>query len=137
MTPDANFGFLGNIRNVLKWVILGVGILLVLLLANWLSHIYADLLWFGNLEYRSVFTTILSTRIWLFFSGAAAFALIAGINIFITYKLGSGPEISPISGDSFKLFTSLLRIGSVLAIVIGSIALELFSPDVGKRSWDS
>ena len=125
MTPNTDFGFLGNIRSALKWGILVGGILLLLFLANWIAHIYTDLLWFGNMDYRSVFTTILSTRIWLFVAGALAFAIIGGINIFVTYKLGGGPEVNPMSGDSFQLFTTLLRLGSLTAILVGSIAFGI------------
>lgn len=122
MTPNIDVNLPSNIRSIVKWAALGGTIVLLLFLANWLAHIYTDILWFSNIDYGSVFTTILSTRIWLFLLGAAIFGLISGINVLLTYRFGGGPEVSPMSGDSLRLLTTLLRVGSILIVLLGSIA---------------
>ena len=51
-----------------------------------LSGFYADFLWFRSVDYSNVWTTLLSTRIVLFFIFGLLTSLIITANIFIAYK---------------------------------------------------
>lgn len=113
-------------RRVIKWGGLIFGLVASLVLLNWVRGIYTDLLWFDQLEFTEVFRTILFTRIWLFFTGVLIFAIFLGMNIFFTYKIGRGPQVSVISQDSLHIFRPLLLIGAILGTVIGSIIFGVF-----------
>ena len=52
-----------------------------------LSTLYTDFLWFENLGFESVFTTILSSRVLLFFIGFFAFFIFGAVNYYIATKL--------------------------------------------------
>ena len=51
-----------------------------------LSGFYADFLWFRSVDYSSVWTTLLTTRITLFFIFGLLTSLIITSNIYIAYK---------------------------------------------------
>ena len=104
-------------RRVIKWGGLIFGLVASLVLLNWVRGIYTDLLWFDQLEFTEVFRTILFTRIWLFFTGVLIFAIFLGMNIFFTYKIGRGPQVSVISQASLHIFRPLLLIGAILGTI--------------------
>src|SRR5271156_98940 len=57
-------------------IMIALGVIIVLLTGPRLIDAYVDWLWFGELGYRSVFTTVLVTRIVVF---AAAGLLVGGV----------------------------------------------------------
>jgi len=120
-TLPNGLGIPSNIGPALKWGALIAGIIASLILLNWLIHVYTDLLWFDHLGFQSVFTTILTTRVLLLLLGAGVFATVAVFNIYLTYRFGRGPEISPVSTETLKALRPLIILGIVLAVSIVSV----------------
>src|SRR3989337_1273112 len=72
--PD--FGHLGGLNRL---IIAGVVVILLYIILNTLKSIYVDWLWFDGAGYRSVYSKMLTTRVWLFFGGTLVFlAFFAG-----------------------------------------------------------
>ena len=66
-----------------------------------LVRVYTDWLWFGEVGFRSVFSTILMTRIVLFLTVGLALAAIIGANVFLAYRMR--PPFRPISQEQENL----------------------------------
>ena len=64
------------LRRVRKGCIIALGLLLTFLILWWLRSGYTDLLWYGELGYRGVFTKILVLKVWLFIGGTIVLSLI-------------------------------------------------------------
>ena len=78
-------------------VVLGVLVALLALAVG----LYTDLLWFREVEFTSVFSTVLGTRVLLFVLFGAAMATLVGANITIAYKLR--PVFRPLSLEQQNL----------------------------------
>ena len=110
----------------LRWVLIAIGLVLLLILLNLLRQIYTNWLWFDNLDYRGVYTTILVTRVWLFFAGALVFAAIAIPNSVFAYRASSGEPAPVLTPEIYALLRRLF-IGSIwltillVAAIFGSV----------------
>ena len=62
-----------NTGTFIKWGLILIGVISLFVFLNILRGVYTDWLWFNNLGFLDVFTTILWTRTWLFIAGAAVF----------------------------------------------------------------
>ncbi|WP_185011792.1 UPF0182 family protein [Crossiella cryophila] len=77
-------------------LIVGALILGAFLLASQLLGTYVDWLWFGEVGFSSVFTTVLFTRIALFVAVAVLIGGSVGLSLFIAYR--SRPVFVPVAG---------------------------------------
>ena len=120
-----------RLSSILNWVI-PLGLLLLLWIGGSIvANIYVDWLWFDNLGYLSVFTTILTTRIVLFVLGALVFAAIFAVNIILAERYspkGISPEAAlniPLEALTWArrlVIIGLIVAGVLLAIVFGAAA---------------
>jgi len=84
-----------------KNVLLGVGGLLIIALAILIvfMHYYGDWLWFQNMGFAQVFTTVLWARVLAFAASFLIFAVFGGVNILIARRWGapsrSRREVTP------------------------------------------
>ena len=76
-----------------------VALLVLILFLGKLSWLWTEYGWFGTLDYQSVFTTILTTRILLFLVFGAVFFLILWPNIRVGRGKGSLVEFLPPSEE--------------------------------------
>jgi uncharacterized protein len=78
-------------------IIIGVVVLLVLVLSvlGSLVRLYVDWLWFGEVDYRQVFTTGLRTRILLFVLFGLLMAAVIAANLLVAYRFR--PPFRPMS----------------------------------------
>ncbi len=111
---------------LLKWGALVFGLVVLLVLLNVLRQIYTNWLWFDALQYRSVFTTILFTRVWLFLLGAVVFAAIVTPNAIMAYRSSVGEPAPLLSVDLYTLLNRLLVWGTwatvfLVSVLFGSI----------------
>ena len=83
-----------RLSSVLNWAIPLGALLLLWIGGSIAANIYVDWLWFDNLGYLSVFTTILTTRVALFVLGALVFAAVFGANVYLAERY-SPKGISP------------------------------------------
>jgi len=68
----------------MRWPVIIIGILVFLfILATIGKGIYTEWLWFGSLGFSNIYTTILTTRLWLFFAGALVFFALLVSNLFL------------------------------------------------------
>src|SRR5262249_62371607 len=59
-----------------------------------LVSLYIDWLWYGEVGYRSVFGTVVWTRILLFFLFRLLLAAVGGVNLGVAYRLR--PRVPPL-----------------------------------------
>ena len=123
-----NFGSPGQIgapeipwRSVILWGG-GLGLVIGLVaLTFWLLDVYTNFLWFGNLGFSGVYRTILVQRVWLFFTGAILFAAISSTSVWLTYRYGRGPQVTPVPEETLELLRPLTLAGAIFVIVVASL----------------
>ncbi len=93
------FGRLGELQNlppytglVIRLSILAAGLIALFILLNIGRSIYTNMLWFSSLDLRSVYTTILVTRVWLFFAGFLVMGALTALSFWIAYRTSWGPS---------------------------------------------
>jgi hypothetical protein len=102
-------------------------LILVLLVGARLLDTYVDWLWFGEVGFRSVFTTVLVTRIILFFAIALLVGGLLALSLTIAYR--SRPVFVPVSGadDPLARYRSTIvqrvrLFGIGIPLIVGLIA---------------
>ena len=131
--PDDQFQVPPNLGPMLRWGVIAAGVIALLVLLNWFLGIYTNILWFENIGYRGVYRTILVTRVELFIAGALIFGLIAGANIYLTYRFGRGPQVAPLPEETLRVIRPMALWGAVF--VIGVTAL-IFGGALASR-WET
>ena len=110
-------------------ILLVVAAILVLLLLGGarLINFYVDWLWFGEVGYRDVFTTVLFTRIVQFLVGGLLIGGLVALSLWIAYR--SRPVFVPVTGpeDPIARYRTLiiqrLRLFAIgIPVVIGVVA---------------
>jgi uncharacterized membrane protein (UPF0182 family) len=104
------------------------GILVLLLLGgSRLLNLYVDWLWFGEVDFRSVFSTVLFTHILLFIIGGLLIGGLVALSLWIAYR--SRPVFVPVTGpeDPIARYRTLiiqrLRLFAIgIPVIIGVIA---------------
>ena len=108
-------------------IVIAVAIVLLLLVGPRLIDTYVDWLWFGELGYRSVFTTVLVTRLVLFVVGAVLIGAIVFAGLALAYR--SRPVFVPTTGPNdpvaryrTAVMSRLMLIGIFVPVGIGVLA---------------
>jgi uncharacterized membrane protein (UPF0182 family) len=115
-----------QIRRYIKIGLVLGGLALLFLLINVFRGIYTDWLWFTNLEVRSVFTTILSTRIWLFIVGFVVMAALTATSFWFSFKYSWGPVQLPLPPQAVGwlrnlLIAAMISVGGIISIIFASV----------------
>ncbi len=112
-----------------------VTLAVLLLLAGGLVDILTDRLWFKEVHYTRVYSTMLWTRIGLFFVFGALMAGIVGGNLYLAYRLR--PLLRPRSAEQHALDRYRMifqpRIGLWIGVITGFIGL--FAGLSGQGQW--
>jgi uncharacterized protein len=110
-------------------------LILLLLVGARLLDTYVDWLWFGEVGFQSVFTTVLLTRIVLFFAIAVLVGGLLAVSLSIAYR--SRPVFVPVSGadDPLARYRSTIvqrvrLFGIGIPVVVGLIA-----GSTGQSNW--
>lgn len=77
-------------------ITVAVAVILLLVVGSSLLGTYVDYLWFGEVGFRSVFSTVLVTRIVLFFAVGLLVGGALALSLFLAYR--SRPVFVPVSG---------------------------------------
>ncbi len=120
-------------HTVRKWlIIIGVPVLLLIILTIW-KEIYTEWVWFDSLGFSSIYSTVLTTKIWLFFTGAFIFLVLLMPNLFLARRL------SPISGDNIIIGQGVVIVRRVLDIGILGITIltSLIFGLVTSNQWET
>jgi uncharacterized membrane protein (UPF0182 family) len=78
-----------------------VVVVLLLIVGGVYVSQYTDWLWFRETGYSQVFSTVLKTKIALFFGGGAFMALAVGVNVYVAYRVR--PPFRPMSLEQQNL----------------------------------
>jgi len=115
-----------------KWLI-AIGVLIALFIVAAIGKgIFTERLWFDSLGYSSVYTTILTTRIWLFFVGAFFFVALLLANLFVARRL-SPPSVSNVLTRKGLLF---VRRAVDIGILITAIFISFIFGLVTAGHWE-
>lgn len=126
-----------SLSSALRWIIPLGALLLLWVGGSVAANIYTDWLWYDNLGYLSVFTTILTTRIMLFALGAVVFLAIFGVNVYLAQRY-SPHGIAPQAALNIPLEAlNWARRLVVVGIVIGAILLGLVFGGAASGAWET
>ncbi|HEY2044268.1 MAG TPA: UPF0182 family protein, partial [Jatrophihabitans sp.] len=118
-------------------IIIGVLISLFVLLSllGSAARVYTNWLWFGEVGYRNVFSTILWTRVVLFLLFGLALALIVGANVFLAYRMR--PPFRPISQEQENLERYRVALEPRKKLIFGVLLAVLFigAGMAGQQNW--
>ena len=121
--PPRNPGSAGPRRiGALPLTVIILTVIAVVLVS--LSGFYADFLWFRSVDYSSVWTTLLTTRVTLFFIFGLLTSLIITSNIYIAYK--KRPIYVPVTVEADNLERYRAQIEPIRKIGLIGIFLALF-----------
>jgi uncharacterized membrane protein (UPF0182 family) len=109
----------------------------LLLLGGVIISLYTDLLWFGSVGYREVFTTVLTTRLLLFIGFGLLMALIVGINVVLAYRLR--PPFRPMSLEQQNLERYRVAVEPFLTpvLLLGAGVFGLFAGLSAAARWQT
>lgn len=98
-----------------------------------LRGIYTNWLWYESLGFLDLYTRILTTRLWLFFGGAALSGVLTGINLYLAYRLSKG-----ISRIALPETTALwVRRVTILAIVFIVAIISIGFGVAASGRWET
>ena len=108
------------------------GILALFIVINIAKGIYTEWLWFNSLGYSSVYTTILKTKILVFFSAAIIFGILFLGNLLIATRL------TPKTEPGFWPWTIVRQLHqlSKWSIITGTTLLSLIFGLVAQGNWE-
>jgi uncharacterized membrane protein (UPF0182 family) len=108
------------------------GIIVIFIILNVSKGLYTEWLWFDSLSYSSVFSTILQTKVTIFFISAIIFGCFFVGNLFLAMRLSPKTEANSslpwnIVNRSEKTFK--------LSVIIGTIVLSVIFGLVAQANW--
>ena len=120
-------------RRLIQWGLVVLGIILLFVFLSQARGFYTDWLWFDSLGFRSVFSTILVLKIWLFFAGAAFFFPLILANVYIAYRIARGESVLPVPQDIYKL----ISIGAIAAVVATVVIMTVVFGAIASSRWET
>lgn len=125
--PPAKLG-----RTATRVLLILAGVLTLFIILNISKGLYTEWLWFSSLGYGSVYTTILKTKVLVFFSAAIVFCILFLGNLVLATRLApkSRPNIWP-----WSIVRQLQQV-SKLSIIIGTALLSLIFGLVAQGNWE-
>lgn len=123
----------GRRRRIVKWVLSILAALIALfILLNVLKGFYTEWLWFSSLGYGSVYTTILRTRVLIFFLAAVIFCCLFLGNLVLATHLAPKSE-----ADNWPwLIVSQLTRMSKRVIALVTASLSLIFGLIAQGNWE-
>ncbi len=114
------------------WVLIILAVLLALfILINMLKGVYTEWLWFSSLGYSSVYTTILQTKVVVFFTAAIIFGVLFFGNLVLATRL------APTSETYFwpwAIVRQLQRL-SRFSVILGTVLLSAIFGLIAQSNW--
>ena len=112
-----------------------IAVLAVVLVS--LSGFYVDLLWFRSVDYSKVWTTLVTTKIALFFIFGILTSAIIMANIIIAYKRRPIYVPLTVEADNLERYRKQLEPIKKVGTIGLSLALFYFAGSAGSRFWES
>jgi uncharacterized membrane protein (UPF0182 family) len=112
-----------------------IGVFLLFTLLGWGVQAWTDWLWFDEVNYTNVFTSVLTTRLLLFVAVGLAMAVVVGGNLWLAHRLR--PLLRPHSPEQAALERYRMMLGPRIGIGISLIAaiIGLFAGLSAQSRW--
>jgi len=112
-----------------------VSLFVVLSVLGSIVRLYTDWLWFGEVGYRSVFSTILFTRVVLFVVFGVLMAGIVGVNVALAWRLR--PPFRPVSQEQQNLERYRVALEPRKRLIFTTLLVLLFAGAgmAGQNDW--
>ena len=111
-------------------IIIAIVVALFIVL-NVLKGIYTEWLWFNSLGYGSIYTTILKTRVLIFFSAAIIFCILFLGNLLLATRLTPGSEARFWPWDIARRLQRVSKAG----VLLGTTLLSLIFGLAAQSNW--
>ena len=118
----------GHISKVVIIIAIAVALFIAL---NVLKGIYTEWLWFNSLGYGSIYTTILKTRVLIFFSAAIIFCILFLGNLLLATRLTPGSEAHFWPWDIVRRLQRVSKTG----VILGTTLLSLIFGLAAQSNW--
>jgi len=107
------------------------GLIVLFILASVAKGFYTEWLWYSSLGYGSVYTTILKTRLLVFFLGAIIFCVLLLANLILATRL------SPQKEAHFWPWSIVSRLQRIVRwnVILGTAVLSLIFGMVAQGNW--
>src|SRR5256714_12748586 len=121
-------------RGRVTLIVLAVVVLLFMFL-GWFVNAWTDYLWFSEVHYTGVFTTVLWTRVGLFLVFGALVAVVVWVNLWLAYRLR--PLLRPHSAEQQSLDRYRMLLTPRFGLWIGILAaiVGFFSGISAQGRW--
>lgn len=121
-------------RSKIAIAVVGILVVLLILLLNF-SSIYVNHLWFGSVGHSNVYSTMLGTKVSLFFIFGVLMALILGANMIVAYRIK--PPFRPMSAEQQNLQNYVRMVEPRRRWVLGGVmALSLLAAGASAQgNW--
>ncbi|MEN3305074.1 MAG: uncharacterized protein V7603_1276 [Micromonosporaceae bacterium] len=129
-TPMPRMGRRGRVTLI---VLACVVVLFILL--GWLVNAWTDWLWFSEVHYTSVFTTLLWTRVGLFLVFGFAMALLVAFNLWLAYRLRPLLRLHSPEQQTLDRYRSVLSPRVGLWIGLFAALMGLFAGLSAQGRW--
>ena len=118
-------------RNIKVWSILA-GLLGLFILLSISKGIYSEWLWFGSLDYGRVYTTILKTKVIIFFAAAIIFCILFLGNLVLATRLVTKTD------THFWPWAIVSRLQKILKlnVILGTALLSIIFGLVAQGNWE-
>ncbi len=87
---------------VAKWLIIPAVLIVLLIIFNVLKGVWTEWLWFSSLEFGSVYSKILVTKVTIFFVAAFVFLILFVGNMLLAKRLGPKASIPFVAVEGLK-----------------------------------
>ncbi|MEW2381682.1 UPF0182 family protein [Micromonospora sp. NPDC047707] len=113
-----------------------VGVFVLFTLLGWGVQAWTDWLWFGEVDYKQVFTGVLATRLLLFLAVGLGMAVVVGGNLWLAHRLR--PRLRPQSPEQATLERYRMLLSPRLGIWIALVAavVGLFAGLSAQSRWN-
>ncbi|MBA7626026.1 hypothetical protein ES703_33460 [subsurface metagenome] len=116
-----------------NWLFLTLaGALALFILISILKGVYTEWLWFSNLDYGSVYATILKTQVLVFFLAALTFSILFLGNLVLATRLVPKTEARFWPWTIVRQLQSTLRLG----VILGTAFLSVIFGLVAQGNWE-
>jgi len=117
----------GSANPALRWLIATGLAIFIFILAAIGKGVYTEWLWFDSLGFSSIYTTIVTTRLWLFAAGAFAFLALLLANLFLARRLSPPTDSDIPIGQGLILVRRALDISILLSALFISFIFGLIT----------
>ncbi len=112
-----------------------IGLIVIVSVLGSLTNIYTNWLWFGEVGFRKVYSTILITRVVMFLIVGVVLAVIIGANVYLAYRLR--PPFRPMSQEQENLERYRVALEPRKRLAFGALLILVFliAGASGQSDW--